>query len=341
MGQQPEVFVNGRPLTSIGYWGDLEVTHTWPLGSWELKWSMALSPHERPQELVAGADVYCAVGPHRIWAGNLPEIDWAGGEFAATGANREGEGTLCFDPSWNTTSVLDVAIDKGIAAGFLNWTRPTSISSTAFAATSSTDSLNYVAALADAVTAEQLKRWYVDPWRAVRAAPDPTTPTAMLLPDNGVLGVAAEKQVGTVFGRYLDSTTGTYKTASYGSGRPAKAASWIGLGPMSAARATELCAGAWKPLQAQTGWTNGLTIQQGELMTMGGVDMPLWMFNAGPSGMLRLLGVRDPRGLNANTDIVIAKSIWRPGDKTLQVDPVGKVARDFASLVTESGGTAL
>lgn len=337
-----EVFVNGRPLTSIGYWGDLEVTHTWPYGSWELKWSMALAPYERPPELVAGADVYCAVGSRRIWAGSLPEPNWASSEFAAVGANREAEGTLCFDAGGETTSVLDTAVDEGIADLFLNWARPVSVSATAFAGPGSTDSLNYLAALADAVTAEQQKRWYVDPWRSFRAAPDPTTPRAMLLPDNGQLGVAAEKQVGTVFGRYLDSTTGTYETVSYGAGRPAKGANWIGLGPMTAARATDLCAGVWAPLQAQTGWTNGLTIHSGQLRTMGDKDMPLWKFCAGPEGMLRLLGVRDPRGLTANTDIVLAKSVWKPGgDNTLQVDPIGKVARDFASIVTSSGGTAL
>lgn len=335
----PEVYVNGRPLTSIGYWGDLEVTHTWPHGSWELKWSMALGPFERPRELIAGAEVICKVGPHRIWAGNLPEPNWASSEFAATGANREAEGTLCFDSGGETTSVLDTAVDQGIADGFLNWTRPASVSSTPFVEGGTTDYLNYLAALADAVTAEQQTRWYVDPWRAFRAAPDPTAPTAMLLPDNGQLGVAAEAQVGTVFGRYLDSTTGTYKTVSYGSGRPAKVANWIALGPMTAARATNLCAGVWAPLQAQTGWTNGLTIHGGELMSLGGNDLPLWMFRAGPTGMLRLLGVRDPRGLSANTDIVLAKSVWRPGDDTLQADPIGKVARDFASIVTASGGT--
>lgn len=333
----PEVWVDGRPLTSIAPWGELEVTTRHPLGSWETKWSMPLDPWRRPPQLRADARVQVKVGPYCIWCGNLAEPNWSEGTFAAIGACRQGEGAPCFDPSGETTSTPDVAIDQAIADGFVDWVRPASISAVPLTVGDTTDAPNYLAALLDA-----FGPWYVDPLLNVRAAADPTTPTALLMPDNGVLGVAVEAQVGTVFGRYLDSTTYTNKTVSFGAGRPAELVNYLARGPMTAAAATALCQDLWKPLQAQTGWTNGLTARPGELLSLGGQALPLWTFSAGPKGMLRVLGVRDVRGLSANTDVVAAETIWSAGsDESLRVNPVGKVARDIRSMAEAQGGVLL
>lgn len=338
----PEVWVDGRPLTSIDYWGELEVTHRWPLGSWEAKWSMPLNPWRRPPQIRAGAEVLVKVGPHCIWCGNLVEPNWADGSFAAVGACRQGEDAGALDnTTGQTTSTPDVAIDQAILRSAVDWTRPASISSSPMIAGDVTDAPNYVAALLDAYAQSVGQNWYVDTERRVKIAADPTTPTALLMPDNGVLGIAVEAQVGTVFGRYLDSTSGTLKTASFGTGRPEKFIEWTSRGPMSAAEATALCEGIWTPLQGQTGWTNGLTVQEGELLSLGGQQLPLWAFTAGPTGMMGLLGVRDLRGLSANTNIVIAESIWTPAAKQARYNPVGKVARDIRSMAEASGGVLL
>lgn len=330
----PEVWVAGRPLTSIAAWGELEVTTRHPLGSWEAKWSMPLDPWRRPPELRADAPVQVKVGPHCIWCGDLAEPNWAEGTFAAVGACRQGEGAPCFDSAGETTSTPDVAIDQAIADGFVDWTRPASISTVPLTTGDNTDAPNYLSALLDA-----FGPWYVDPFLNVRTAADPTTPTALLMPDNGVLGVAVESQVGTVFGRYLDSTTYTNKTVYFGTGRPAQLVNYLDRGPMTAVEATALCQALWEPLQAQTGWTNGLTVRPGELRSIGGQELPLWRFQAGPKGMVRLLGVRDLRGLSSNTNIVAAETIWTAtGDEALRINPVGKVARDIRSMAEAQGG---
>lgn len=335
----PEVFVDGRPLTSIDYWGELEVTHRWPLGSWEAKWSMPLDPWRRPPQLHAGAEVFVKVGPHCIWCGNLAEPNWSEGTFAAVGACRQGEGAIALDTvTGQTTSIPDSAVDYAIARG-LNWSRPASISSVPLGADDQTDAPNYVAALLDAYASSVSQNWYVDPQRAVRIAADPTTPTALLMPDNGVLGVAVESQAASVVGRYIDSTTHQRENVTVGSGLPEKAVLWESRGAISAAEATTLTEGVWAPLQAQTGWTNGLTVQGGELLSLGGQPIPLWSFTAGQ--MVRLLGVRDLRGLSANTDVVIAESIWNPDDDQLRLNPVGKVARDIRSMAEAGGGVLL
>lgn len=341
----PEVYVDGRPLTSITpSWGDLEVTHRL-LGSWETKWAMGLDPVQRPAQLRADAVVEVRVGSYCIWGGDLVEPNWAEGTFAAVGACRQAEGSLALDnATGQTTSIPDKAADDAISRGALNCTRPASISTLPLGESDETDTLNYVAALLDAYvekisTATTPARWYVDPWRALRFAFDPTAPSAYLMPDNGVLGTAVEAQVGTVVGRYIDSTSGILENVSYGDGLPEKGVSWESRGPMTAAEATDLCEGVWAPLQAQPGWTNGLTVTGGELLTPGGRAMPLWKFTAGQ--MLGLLAVRDLRGLSLNTNVVIGESIWTPAEDQTRLNPVGKVARDIRSLAEAGGGVLL
>jgi hypothetical protein len=337
----PEVFVAGRPLTSIDWWGELTVAHRWPLGSWEAAWSMPLQPWRRPPQLTANAAVEVRVGGWPIWAGNLAEPDWATGRFAAVGACRQGETAICLDSGGNTTSIPDTAVDQAIARAAVNWTKPASISAVAFAPTAETRAPNYVAALLDAYALSANKRWFVDQWRAVRLADDPTVPTAAVMPDNGVLGVATETQAAKVYARYLDSTSGAYATVSYGSGRPERGVLLDPekVGSLSAAQATARAQAIWAPLQAQTGWTNGITVAEGELLTLGNRPKALWNFAAGQ--MVRLLGVRDMRGLSTNTDVVIGESVWNPGQQTLTINPVGMVDRDFASIIESVGGTAL
>lgn len=338
----PEVFVDGRPVSSmVDAWGELEVTHRWPLGSWETKWSMPLDPWRRPPQLRANAPVQVKVGPHCIWCGTLVEPNWSEGALAAIGLCRQGEGAASLDnAAGQTTSTPDTAIDGAIARGVVSWTRPESISAVPLGAADQTDKLSYVSALLNAYAQSASMNWYVDPFGAVRIAADPTTPTALLMPDNGVLGVAVEAQVGSVVGRYIDSTTHVFENVTYGTGLPEKLYDWTARGEMSAAEATALCEGVWTPLQAQPGWTNGLTVSSSELMSVGGIASPgmMWKFRAGQ--MLRLLGVRDLRGLSANTDVVIGESIWTPGGDQLRLNPVGKVARDIRSIVEGLGGAA-
>lgn len=336
-----EVVVDGRPLTSISVWGDLEVTHRWPLGSWEAKWSMPLDPWRRPPQLRVNAPVQVKVGPRVIWGGDLAEPNWSEGTFVATGACRQGEGAIALDnATGQTTSIPNKAVDDAVIRGKLNWTRPFSISAVSLGTADETDRLNYVSALLDAYAQSVSQRWYVDPLRAVRVSADPTTPFALLRPDNGVLGTAVEAQVGTVVGRYSDSTTHTLKNVSYGTGLPEQGVDWTARGEMSAAAAAALCQGVWTPLQAQPGWTNGLMVRPGELQSIGGVELPLWRFTAG--SMVRILGLRDLRGLSANTDVVAAETIWTAtGDESLRINPVGKVARDIRSLAEGEGGVLL
>lgn len=344
----PEVWIGSGsravPLTSIAWWGDLAVTHRWPLGSWEAKWSMPLAPWQRHPLFKADVPVTIRIGPWPIWTGQLADIGWDDGEMVAVGAARQGESAPAFDNTGATTTILDVAIDQAIADGMVDWTRPASLSAVAFGTDGETDRVNYLAALMDSWATSVSKRWYVDPWRAVRAAVDPTVPSALIIPDSGSLGVANERQAGTVFGRYVDTATGAPATTRYpasGGGRPAVLMNLLDTKPpMSVEDARAICQGVWSQLQAQPGWTNGITVRTGQLLTPGGADLALWRFAAGPDGMASLLGVRDERGLSANTNVVMGESIWTPGEDSLQLKPTGVAARDISSIIEAAGGVA-
>lgn len=335
----PEVWVAGRPVSTLCAWGELEMTHQWPFGSWELTWAAALRPAQRPVGWVAGAKVQCKIGSVILWNGNLLDMAWNTSDFAAVGTARQTEQAIALDATGKTTSVVDVALDQAFARAAIDGTRPASISNAAFGGTTETDEQNYIGPLLDAFSTSQSKRWWADENRAFRVAADPTVPFAAVTPDVGELGVSQEVQAATVFGRYLTST-GVYATASYGTGRPEIGVDLTPLGSFSSADATTFCQGIWSKLQGATGWTNPITILEGELLR-GGVQMALWRFAAGPTGMIRLLNVRDPRGLSASTDVVCGRSILRPSQGSLQLDPIGLVRRTPGDVIKDAGGVML
>lgn len=331
MGAAPEVWVAGRPLTSLCTWGDLEVTHRWPYGSWQVTWEMSLKPYQRPVGFKDDAPTVVKIGSWPLWAGNLLDLGWGDGRFAAVGAARQGEQAICLDGTGKTTSITDTAVDQGIARGVLTWTRPASLSAAAFG-TAETDKPNYVTALLDMVSASLNQRWWVDPTRAVRFSADPTTPFATIRPDVAELGVSLETQAATVLARYLDSATGLYTTVSVGAGRPELPIALTDAGPITATQATNICQAIWSRLQAQTGWTEGITVMEGQLLRAG-VPLALSQFTAGM--MVQLLNVRDTRGLSANTNVIIGESVWRPSAKTLQLNPVGMAARSEDKIIED------
>lgn len=339
-----EIYVDGRPLTSIAPWGDPVIEHRWPGGTWEIRWSQPLKPWKRPKQLQVRKLVEARVGSAVVGAAQLADLDFDGGEFAAVGAVRQGEETLCFDGTGQLTTIINTAIDQGIARGQITGTRPASISAAAFG--SSTTTLpNYVTALLDAYFKEQVgTRYYVDNSRAWRSAADPTAPTAMVRPDAAMLAPSGTADVATVYGRYLNSATGQYATAFYPSPAvqgPELGVSFVERGPITTADATSRCQAVWTELRGKSGWARPVTVHSGDLRSLGGGYRALWTFQAGPAAMLRIAGARDDKALLMNTDFVVGRTIWREADDTLQIDPIGKTVRSDTDIIEAQGGVLL
>lgn len=340
-GSDLQVRVGGVWLSSLGWWGEPKVTHRWPLGCWELTWVMNLPAYQRPYALRTGAVVEAFWGPGRIWMGKLTEPDWDQQEFVAEGLSRQAEGALCFDSGGATTSIPDTAIDQAILRGIVNWSRPASLSSVAFAEKAATDSLNYLGALLDAWSTSVSKRWAVGANGVVYAAPDPPAPTWYVMPDAGDLGVADEDYVSAVYGRYRN-TTGVFSTASAIDTTPPAGPKEIGvdltpLGRINSTKATAVVTGILAQTKAQTGWTNGLTVRPDQITSLGGIKAHGALVIAGQ--MVRLQGLRDERGLAAATDIVLGETVWDVTEDLVTLNPVGLAARDLASIVEKAGGS--
>lgn len=342
MASDLNITVGGTPLSFIASWGDPVITHRWPYGSWELTWNMRLPYGFRHTDLNVGADVCAFVGPSRVWRGVLSEPNMDTLEFVAYGSARAADTAQALTSGGNPTTVPNTAIDQANARGAIPFARAGlwPISATAFVTDDETDHFNSVTALMDAYSESVSKRWWVDVDNYARLDADPTTPSLMVTPGAGILGVADEDYVTHLYGTYLvkrrkfDHVTASDTTQDVG--RIERRVDLTGLGVISQAKAQAVLDGMLAKGVARTGWTNGLEVGFGEVLTMGGTPVALSDVRAG--AMVELTGLYDQRGDSASTDIILAETVWNVRDGLLKMNPVGLAARDFAKVVESMGG---
>lgn len=341
MAERVWISVNGTPLQFVGYWGEPVITHRWPYGSWECSWQMDLKPNQRTNVLRRNADVIVHVGPSRIWRGYLSEPNFDSGEFTAKGAARQGETAQAFDASYNATTVPNTAIDEARMRGALWWSRLAlfPISSTALG-TVDAALFDSVSSLMDAWTNSVGKQWWIDTDLIVRADADPTTPRWQITPGAATLGVADSDFWTALYGVYSTGSSYAKVSASDNSQNVGVVERRVDLtqrGVLTAPQAQSIIDGLLAKGLARTGWTNGITVGAGQVLTMGGTAAALSMVRAGQ--MVRLNGLFDERGLSAYTDIIVAESTWNVRSGELNLTPQGMAARDLSSIVESAGGS--
>lgn len=340
------VTVNGTPLSHIGYWGDVTMTHRYPYGSWEMSWSMDMRINQRHPDVARGARVVAWVGPTPIWRGTLTEPDFDGQEFTATGVAREAETALSLGFGVITTAP-SVAVAWGILRGALSWRGLNSLPSTPLTSNDDSTQYNYIADLLDAWSLEESVHWVVTPDGFIRTGAAPTTPLLYVTPGAGILGVADEEYVSDLYGRYyvkpgkLASVSVSDDTQNVGTVE--RGVDLSARGVLTEAQAEAILDGLLAQGRARTGWTNGVEVGFGQVTTTGGTPIALSQVArlCGTGAMARLLGLFDERGASASTDIVVGESIWRVSDGTITLNPVGLAARDFSSIVEAAGGVLL
>lgn len=336
--QRPWIRVAGVPVETHAASGDMAIEHRWPFGCWELGWSMALRPRQRLAGFAKGAKVEALLGSLQIWAGTLTELDRGEGRFVASGSARLAEHVPALNSSGKTTTVPDTAIDRGIALGWLDWTRPASISNVAYAGTDSStedgsDQLNTVAALLDAYTAENDVRWGVDPYRRVYKATDPTEVSWDIRPTTQVLATASDRLAGTIVARWADSF-GTKFTTITGSGTPVVPISLLDRGEMTLARVTAISNTILTRATAAAGAVGSFEIGADQVRG----HPHLARIVAGQRA--RLLGQHDPdAGTSTTPSIVLGVTRWEVAQRTIALTPVDAAARSLAEIVAEQGGT--
>lgn len=344
-------------------WGDLTYQTRWGQGAsgmFEASWTLALPAGYDSDILRRGTLVELMEGEYRVGCPLVLSEPAVGAgladpwQFTATGLGRDVEGENSFYAFKIATGATTAVPSEGAlfaqAGGWRVTGLRSSVPTSAIGGTSTTDELNSVGALLNAAGDSLGQSWGVDSEGYVFFAANPTTPTYQVTPGAAALGTTDESYASVVWGRYLDSTTGTYLTVyavdaptTARFGRKEYPANLIPMGAMSAASAQAFVDGIMARVKGRLGWTNGLTLTSNDLQTMGGVpaDLSKVAEDVGTGCMVRLHSISDDlldyTG-NAFLDIVIGEARLTDGGQTIDLSPAGLAPRDFAAIIEEVTG---
>lgn len=307
--------VGGHPATEIA-------AHTAPTletgadgGDLSASWAFSLTPRSQHQALRKGQLVEVMCGPMPIWTGLLNEPDRTSWECHATGLSASLRRTLALATDGNSTRTLQFALEKAAIDGNLVVnTAPV----TGTAAGDTTGNPVDIGKLLDDYAEQTGQRWGVGPDRAVYMRPDPTGVTWLASPDSAAFGVTDEDVATRIFGRY--DTGAGYDTATVGAPGLDEAVDLTDRGVLSEAAAEAILSGMLQR-KGTTSWVNGVTLDREQLTTMGGTPAFLAAVRGGQ--LLRAHGLASNVISNAPwLDVVIGKTRWTVGDRTIYVEPV-------------------
>ncbi|MDF1603405.1 hypothetical protein [Nocardioides sp. YIM 152315] len=333
--------VDGLWLRAIGGFSPVTVTHTWPHGFDSATWEM--DPRFHHPSLRANAPVTIYDGGVPIGFGRLQEPG-ENGEMVVNGLWQQTRHSPCLTAAGGFTTTPNSAIDGAISRGDVTFTRPASISSTGWITTANGELT--LEQLLDGYTAEAGMRWGVDNYGRVEVKADPTAP--MWHVPHAVAGRGlqpAEDEFYThITGRFITSygTSGpVYDVRTVGSddaadyfGRRGVQVELEDLGVITAAKAISIITGIFLRSGARMGWSEGLDLTYGQIVTPGGVPAPLNQVQAGQ--MVRLAGVVDGSRaytLGMSQDVVLGRSTYTDGSDRISLSIVDQAPRNLADVL--------
>lgn len=322
--------IGGYPATEIA----AHTPPTWETwaegGTGSISWAFALTPRSQHQALRNRALVEVMCGPVALATGLMTEPDRTTWECTAYGLAADAQHFPALEPGGSLTRNVGVAVTVARDMGWLA-VNPTPV--TGIAAGDETGNPVTVAQLLNEYAEQTGQRWGVDGARQLYMTPTATTPMWLASPDTAAFGTTNEDRATRLFGRYLNSTSGTYLTASSGSGIPVDTVDLSERGAMTAVAAEAILAGLLQRDRAQTAWTNGVNLTSNQLQTMGGTPAFLPAVKAGQ--MMRSFGLS--YGTQALAlDTVIGKTRYTAGDDVIYVEPVNTAPRSFADVIAAS-----
>lgn len=339
--------VDGQWLAAYGAWGGLAYSHAWPGGCKDASWKMTATFGSRLPILRRGASVQVLWGGWCVWSGYLSEPEWNGDQVSLTanGLFRRGEQWKAFvDAAGSaTTDNPTTAITNATGIG---WTVGAGIPNSNLA-TGTSDPVNTISALLDAHAEVLGQRWQVDAFSVATMSADPTTPSYLIRAGAGDLGIAEDNYASHVVVRHL-TNTGTYRSAIYPTplrggtvgayearyGHREVTFDVVDKGPMADAAADSLAQQVYTRSLQRPGWTNGLLLGHGEILTPGWKPVNTAAVKA--NAVARLLGVPDEVALTSYTDFVIGETQFEENQADqVTVNPVGLVSRSPEDVLTE------
>lgn len=332
--------VDGRWLRTIGAFSPVTVTHTWPHGFDSATWNM--DARLRHPSLRANAPVVIYDGGMPVGYGSLQEPG-VNGEMAVAGLWQQARDAISLTSGGSFTTVPDSATDGAISRGDVTWTRPLSISAVAWTPTANGELT--LEQLLDGYAAEMAMRWMINNSGEVEVRADPTTPTWHV--PNAVAGrslqPAEDEFVTHVVGRFITSISAAgpaYDIVTVGSadaaaafGRRSVQVELEDLGVITSTKALAVITGMFLRAGARMGWSEGLDLGWGQIVTPGGVPAPLNQVQAGQ--MIRLAGVLDisrAYKLGQTVDLVVGKSVYTDGSDRIALQIVDQASRSFADI---------
>lgn len=296
-------------------------------GTGSITWAFALTARSQHQALRTRTLVEVMCGPMPLARGVMTDPDRSTGEFVAYGLASDAKNFPALDAGGSNTRDIAVAINTARDMGW-QVTNPAPVTGTA--AGDATGNPVTVAQLLDDYATQTGQRWGVDHFGRVFMRPEPTSPSWLAAPDAAAFGTTSEGRATRLFGRYLDSGTSTYLTASAGTGAPVETVDLTDRGAMTNVAATAVLQGALDLDNSRTAWTNGVTLTPDQLQTMGGTPAFLPSVRAGQ--LMRSFGL-SYGSQSLALDTVIGKTRFTAGERSIYVEPVNTAARSFADVL--------
>lgn len=331
---QAELNIGGVWLSNLGPWGGLKVQDRWPGGCYEVTATLDPKLSRRHPAIVNDAPVRVTVGGER-WAGTLTEYDPETGDVVAQGYYRQGDGVPALNSSGMTTTIPNAAVDRAISSGWVDWRRPTSLSSVAYSASDSagdaTAEVNALGSLLDEWAAGAGMRWGVDEQKIVYASADPTAITHQVINTPAPIQ-SGQRAAGTVVARW-QNTSGAYATTIRGNLRPIITVDLTNAGPLTSSQVTARCD---RILSSSTG---AATVGSFILARNQIIGRPhLATVRAGQR--VALVDQASPDLSSMAPSVVLGVTVWNVDEDTVECTPVDAPELDLAAIIEKQGGVA-
>jgi hypothetical protein len=275
---KPQVIVDGQWLSGLMSWGDLEWATCWPGGTESI--TFATARHHRIFR--PGAIVELDYGGLRLAVASMVEPT-RGEPLMAEGLHRLAEEYVAVGPLPDRELATSVhqAVDEAIVRG-LPWAPRINDLSPESGIRGmprlDPDQPHSVAQFLDQSATERNEQWGVNADRRVFMGTWQAADLHML-PGLDGLAISRDGYASVLIGRYLDSSTGTFKTVSVKD--EAAEARWgrvertvtevLGEGTaMTLGDAQQILVGVLSAGRAQMGWAAPLEVQHGDIVTANG-----------------------------------------------------------------------
>lgn len=336
----PRILLDGVPADTLAPTQIDQVTWN-RQGSESVSWSM-------PPEiaLLDGGRRFVEVDDQGlvIWSGFMDEPSDQTGSYSASGLAKAAYRYPALNGSGLPTTIPNTAIDQAITNG-LAWTRVMSFDAAALSSDLQGEHPD-LGTLLDAWTAKQDEQWRLtDRGGYVEHYTQPTTPTWVLAPGFS-LGTEASEYVSHLAGMRLDVLTVTTPSGSASTRRVVAvpevgdddaATKWgyrsdvvdlTELGVISEAFAQSILNGMRKRGRHRFGWNGSLLVRTGQIFGPYGAPARISMPRGGDVvRMPRFWDDTQDFANHAYADLWIDRVVLRPGDDTVELQPVGMKSR--------------